>query len=393
MNIETANRLIELRKRKGLSQEELANALGISRQAVSKWERAEAGPDVDNAILLSRLYNISLDELFGNKPEYERALERMELAEDEPGEELSADDPSEEPDEAASFAESVGENAFTGVRRLVIFARADVELTASGGDKCFVTISGPKAECDKCRIFCEDDALHIETEEKQRHIFFGGRKGLHISVDLPYGMKSVEGTLIGGDIVINGVESELMNIKTGGGDIEAKELFAGEIGLSTGGGDIDIRNVNAKRAELTTGGGEIEGAGIDCAGAFSATTGGGDIEVSGRAKCVAAKSGGGDITLGFCAEGFEVKSGGGDIKITAEGTKSISAKTGGGDIRTVLRGSQGISADLASMGGASRLSVAGTRIASGRKIEMTVGDGSTRLEMRSGGGDITVEAE
>ena len=132
MNIETANRLIELRKRKGLSQEELANALGISRQAVSKWERAEAGPDVDNAILLSRLYNISLDELFGNKPEYERALERMELAKEEP-EELPDDDPAEEPDEAASFAESVGENAFTGVRRLVIFARADVELNASGG--------------------------------------------------------------------------------------------------------------------------------------------------------------------------------------------------------------------------------------------------------------------
>lgn len=63
MNIEIANRLVELRKANNLSQEALAEKLGISRQAVSKWERAEASPDTDNLILLARLYNISLDEL------------------------------------------------------------------------------------------------------------------------------------------------------------------------------------------------------------------------------------------------------------------------------------------------------------------------------------------
>jgi len=63
MNIEIASRLVKLRKAKGFSQEELADKLGISRQAISKWERAEASPDTDNLILLARLYNISLDEL------------------------------------------------------------------------------------------------------------------------------------------------------------------------------------------------------------------------------------------------------------------------------------------------------------------------------------------
>ena len=63
MNIEVANRLVELRKRNNLSQEALAEKLGISRQAVSKWERAEASPDTDNLILLARLYHISLDDL------------------------------------------------------------------------------------------------------------------------------------------------------------------------------------------------------------------------------------------------------------------------------------------------------------------------------------------
>lgn len=63
MNIEIANRLVKLRKEKNLSQEALANELGISRQAVSKWERAEASPDTDNLILLAKLYGMSLDDL------------------------------------------------------------------------------------------------------------------------------------------------------------------------------------------------------------------------------------------------------------------------------------------------------------------------------------------
>lgn len=68
MNIEIANKLLQLRKEKGLSQEQLAQELGISRQAVSKWERAEASPDTDNLIELAKLYDISLDELLLHQP-------------------------------------------------------------------------------------------------------------------------------------------------------------------------------------------------------------------------------------------------------------------------------------------------------------------------------------
>lgn len=72
MNIEIANRLVKLRKQNNLSQEGLAEKLGISRQAVSKWERAEASPDTDNLILLARLYGISLDELLKTEDEIPR---------------------------------------------------------------------------------------------------------------------------------------------------------------------------------------------------------------------------------------------------------------------------------------------------------------------------------
>ena len=69
MNIEIANRLVEFRKKNGLSQEQLAEKIGVSRQAVSKWERSEASPDTDNLILLARLYNVSLDELLRTEDE------------------------------------------------------------------------------------------------------------------------------------------------------------------------------------------------------------------------------------------------------------------------------------------------------------------------------------
>ena len=63
MNVETANKLVQLRKKHGLSQEELAEKIGVSRQAVSKWERAESSPDTDNLIALAKIYNMSLDEM------------------------------------------------------------------------------------------------------------------------------------------------------------------------------------------------------------------------------------------------------------------------------------------------------------------------------------------
>ena len=68
MNLRTAERLAELRKAKGLSQEELAERLNVSRQAVSKWERAESSPDTDNLIELAKIYGLTVDELiYGNQ--------------------------------------------------------------------------------------------------------------------------------------------------------------------------------------------------------------------------------------------------------------------------------------------------------------------------------------
>lgn len=71
MSLKLGTTLADLRKRNGLSQEALAEKMGVSRQAVSKWERGESTPDTDTLIELSNLYNVSLDVLVGNKKEDE----------------------------------------------------------------------------------------------------------------------------------------------------------------------------------------------------------------------------------------------------------------------------------------------------------------------------------
>ena len=57
------DRLFDLRRQAGLSQEELANLLGVTRQAVQKWEAGLSRPDMDNLVSLSNYFKVSLDFL------------------------------------------------------------------------------------------------------------------------------------------------------------------------------------------------------------------------------------------------------------------------------------------------------------------------------------------
>lgn len=62
-------RLKELRKLNNLSQEQVAKELNITRQAISKWETDKTMPDIENIILLSKLYNVSLESIMGEEEE------------------------------------------------------------------------------------------------------------------------------------------------------------------------------------------------------------------------------------------------------------------------------------------------------------------------------------
>ena len=57
--------IARLRKEKGFSQEKLAELLGVSRQAVTKWESGKTNPDTENLLAIAEIFGVSLDELCG----------------------------------------------------------------------------------------------------------------------------------------------------------------------------------------------------------------------------------------------------------------------------------------------------------------------------------------
>ena len=63
-----AENLQALRKKKGWSQEQLEEAIGVTRQTVSKWELGSTTPELEKLLALSKLLDVSLDELTGNQP-------------------------------------------------------------------------------------------------------------------------------------------------------------------------------------------------------------------------------------------------------------------------------------------------------------------------------------
>ncbi|MDD6395613.1 MAG: helix-turn-helix domain-containing protein [Acutalibacteraceae bacterium] len=80
--------LYQLRKSSGLSQEELAEKLNVSRQTISKWELGESSPDMEKLIILSDFFQISLDEL---------VLDRKPAPQTPPENNTSADVPKSHP--------------------------------------------------------------------------------------------------------------------------------------------------------------------------------------------------------------------------------------------------------------------------------------------------------
>ena len=73
-----ADKIMEERKRNGWSQEELAEKLGVSRQAVSKWESAGSSPDLQRILQMSQLFGVSTDYLLKDEMEPDGVYQEIE---------------------------------------------------------------------------------------------------------------------------------------------------------------------------------------------------------------------------------------------------------------------------------------------------------------------------
>ena len=172
MNIEIANRLVELRKANNLSQEALAEKLGISRQAVSKWERAEASPDTDNLILLARLYSISLDELLKTDEEI--------IPEADDGETDRTEDNDSETETSGSGADkSQSDEEYVHVGFEGIHVKDKDGEVHIGWRGIHVMDKNDEVHIGK-------DGINVNGEDLRDHIFTRGRKA-----DFPLGLIAI----------------------------------------------------------------------------------------------------------------------------------------------------------------------------------------------------------
>lgn len=158
MDLAMAQRLVDRRKAAGLSQEALAAQLGVSRQAVSKWERSESSPDTDNLIALAALYGVSLDELL-----YGEAASDAD----------SSEDGSTETVGEAKEAEDSAEHADCGDKPLVdiSLARGIHVIDPNKGEEVHVGWSGIHVTNERKgeEVHVGPGGLHIDTLEDDGH--------------------------------------------------------------------------------------------------------------------------------------------------------------------------------------------------------------------------------
>lgn len=173
MNIETANRLYQYRKQMGISQEELASRIGVSRQAVSKWERAEASPDTDNLIELSKVYGVTLDEMLRGDHAEPEAAETEDSKKEEVKSEDSFDNESNSTDAQTGAGFNADENrvhiGFDGIHvndkngTKVDIDKNGVFVTENGGQKVYTDTEGV--------IHKSEDITAEEQERKNKSIW------------------------------------------------------------------------------------------------------------------------------------------------------------------------------------------------------------------------------
>lgn len=72
-----SDKIVRLRKSNGMSQEELADKLGVSRQAISRWEMGTAMPDATNILQLSRLFQVTTDYLLNDEYQSDNDLPKV----------------------------------------------------------------------------------------------------------------------------------------------------------------------------------------------------------------------------------------------------------------------------------------------------------------------------
>ena len=261
-------RIYELRREREWTQEQLAQKLGVSYQAVSKWENAQACPDIALLPAIADLFEVSIDSLFGREKREEPAR---------------ADLPWED-DQAFHLAIYAG-------RRLV--SEQEIRKLAGKGEVCTVRYAG-EARDVHCllNLVCE--------EEVQGSVQAGG--GVTCSGDVGGSVQAgavtcgdVGGSVEAGAVTCGDVEGDVHggsvkcgdvsgSIEAGGGvncgDVEGDVHAAGDVSCGDVGGGIQVKDGGSVNC------GDVEGdVVVKDGGSMECGDVSGDVQVNGRLSC------------------------------------------------------------------------------------------------------------
>ena len=144
-----AENLKMLRKQVGMSQEQLAEKIGVSRQAVTKWETGAGIPDIENIMAISTLFDISIDDLLSNKSGSKKLPETEYLYESVTEYDI---------DESKRYDMKLG-----GAKRLVLVGDEGEKIRVSLGSNTFSALQ------NDFKVKIDDIRKRIDIDIKRRN--------------------------------------------------------------------------------------------------------------------------------------------------------------------------------------------------------------------------------
>ena len=148
-----AGKLKSIRKQAGMSQEQLAEKLGVSRQAVTKWETDAGIPDIENVMAISALFNISIDDLLSNEKAAKQSTDYL-------FESITEYDV----DESKRF-----DMKFGGAKQFVLSGSKSEKIRVRLASNTFSTLQ------NDFKVKIDDIRKRIDVDVNRRNPFFGMR--------------------------------------------------------------------------------------------------------------------------------------------------------------------------------------------------------------------------
>lgn len=405
MNIETAKRLYEYRKTNGYSQEELAAKIGVSRQAISKWERSESSPDTENLIALAKLYGVTLDTLLMGEAEPSAAPKEPEKAEADAEEK---EEPQEQPAESGEQNASQNGAAAQGAPvtyypaaesgRGKLSKKAKITIAAIAGVAVFIIaasligfniydeISEERAERlhNSAGVTASSGQSGASQDGGAQS---GGTEAAYTAdpsavkkLSIDWGAGSVDIRYYDGDVIsfddgIDPASSDALVYKLQGGELDID--FCRRDGLRSDEKSLVVNipnGVSLSELDIEAGAGSITVNGITAA-KLDAVTASGAITAAGS----------------FSEIDIETQSGRADISTTAQQIRKIDAEVSSGS--AVIRLPQSISgfyAEYEARSGKVRTDFDARETVSGSHGILSYGDSSTQIDAEVLSGDLLI---